>query len=1157
MSIYRGLGAATIALLQLIAPVAMGAATAPGAGCTQVLDGSRPYFRARLVTVGTQAAQTRIGIAPGHEWLIEAREQGNDAVVEVLDGAGRVLAQADHPERRSGTRRALIAPGEAQWLTLRVTGKEHAAVTGRVELVVFDVGGFGQFPQCVRALRSLVAGDADYAMAQKISLGYETATTTTARAIYLRAAGEYSTAETLLDDPADAALRGEAALAVAGVRYFDLQDWRGSVHWASLAEAQLGSRDPYRSARAQALGAAAWLEIATDIAPRSAKAGAASDPKVLLEKARRTLQRLVLFHNLRQEGYDAALQVNNIALAYLYEGRFLECIPTALNASRMFAALTETPRQALAWQNRALCYWGIGQLPAALGAFNQALKNMRPDPYPQLYLLTLNNTALLNFALGHFDESLRLHGDSLDLAIRVQNRREEAQSLYGIGVTYYALGDIAQAREYLERSLAIRSAAFDGRGRRATLRSLATVHADLGEYGQAIEFDREAVALAMTPTSLALSRIPLAAHLALAGKTAEALDILGALIGQGGVADPLVSAQARLQRASIERQSALYEAAMRDLKIASPVFERDGSVTDAFAADLERARILQLEGKWSAARVTVDRALQRSEAMRTQTANPEFRAQLQLPLRAAYDLQLDLLWRQFDTAVKAGNERAAAGIAAVAFRRADAGRARSFADIAAEQYSVAVRHELKGDLARREILYGNLAGLRFALDARLDRAGSGDARARKFASEIAGLQREVDILNNRIAARAAGHGGRADVGSLPADSAIIAYWLGAHAAYAWTVTAAGIHWARLAEPGTISMAAREFHDALTRLADVARERRWETAAVLSGEIIRPIGAWASPYRRWFFVPDAALDYVPFAALRTDSGSAAPYLIMVHDVALTPAAWMLLAKPRRREWAAANDRMLLVSDPVYERSDPRLPVPRSQGGRSSASAAPAGSALIMSNRSYQRIPGTAREARAIENELAAADIDSLSGVEASRERLLRLDWSQYRYIHIASHGYVDARMPQLSAVILSGYDERGEPIDAAVRAADLSTLTLSADVAVFSGCDTALGKEVLNEGMVGVAYAALARGAGAVVSSLWQVSDEISASLMTEFYRHLVRDSMNPVTSLSTSMRSLVSRNPSADPALWAAFQVSVVTIERLGPAAGGDAIALH
>jgi CHAT domain-containing protein len=1135
---------ALIALLQLTSFVVHGAPPVASTSCSAALDNEPPHPQ-RLATLGTAAAQATLALAPGHEWLIEARERGNDAIVEVQDGAGRLLARADHPERRTGTRRMIISSTDSRPMTLRAAGKEHEAVTGTVEIVVHDMAALSKYPPCAAALHSLAAADADYAIAQHIGRGNPASTAQTARDAYLRAAQAYLAAESLLDNPADEALRAEAALALAGVRYFDLQDWWESAKWAGTAADLFEHRDPYRHARAQALAAAAEMEMATDSASPAPAAGSGFDRKASLGQARRTLRQLFSFHARRREWYDAALQINNIGVAYTYEGRFGECVAAAGSASRMFATLGETPRRGLALQNRAVCYWGLGNLPQALEAFNRALQDLGPQPYSNLYLLTLNNTALMDYALGHFDDSLRLHDRALALAISSQNRRAEAQSLYGIGVTYYALGDLSLAREFLERSLAIRTAAFNGRGRTATLRSLATVYADLGEYHQAIAFDREAVALATAPTSRALSRIQLAVHTALAGNPEEALNILTDLTKPETVPDPLFRAQAHLARAAIERRGGAAAAALRDLAIAIPVFRSVGGVTERFSADLERARVLRLAGNLPAALAAVDQALGKSEAIRTQTSNPEFRARLQLPLRAAYDLKLDLLWQRFDRAERAGKTLEAARIAALAFHSADSARARSFADIAAQRYSPAVRSDLARDFARRETLYQNLAGLRYSLDSRLDRDGSADPRARALASEIAGVQREVDTLNNAIATRTANAASMALAPSgastpLPADAAIIAYWLGSESAYAWAVTPAGVHWTRLKDPGTITAAARAFHDSLARLADVPRERRLDSASALYAEIIRPVDPWIAPYHRWFFIPDAALDYVPFGALRADSRNESPFAVMSHDIALAPAAWMLLTPRLQPQAPRSNAGILLVSDPVYELSDPRLHL--RDAADSSPSQNPA--AAIHPDRSYQRIPGTAREAAAIQALFPAADVDVLTGFQATRERLLQLDWSRYRFIHIATHGYLDARMPQLSALVLSAYDQRGERIEEALRGADLSALTLAADVAVFSGCDTALGEDVLNEGMVGIAYSTLARGAGAVVSSLWQVPDEIGANLMTELYRHLVSDGMGPTAALSASMRSVVRRNPSADPALWAAFQVSVATMER-------------
>jgi CHAT domain-containing protein len=167
---------------------------------------------------------------------------------------------------------------------------------------------------------------------------------------------------------------------------------------------------------------------------------------------------------------------------------------------------------------------------------------------------------------------------------------------------------------------------------------------------------------------------------------------------------------------------------------------------------------------------------------------------------------------------------------------------------------------------------------------------------------------------------------------------------------------------------------------------------------------------------------------------------------------------------------------------------------------------------------------------------------LIGINATRERLLALDWSQYRFIHIATHGIVDAQVPELSALILGSYDAGGAVSDRSVRVADVSLQTLTADVAVLSACETALGKEVRSEGLVGMSSTILARGARAVVASLWPVPDEIGAHLMTEFYQHMLHDSMAPEAALGTAMRSMVLQDQRADPALWAAFQVSVATL---------------
>src|SRR5208282_6905429 len=92
-------------------------------------------------------------------------------------------------------------------------------------------------------------------------------------------------------------------------------------------------------------------------------------------------------------------------------------------------------------------------------------------------------------------------------------------------------------------------------------------------------------------------------------------------------------------------------------------------------------------------------------------------------------------------------------------------------------------------------------------------------------------------------------------------------WLGPTQAYAWVVGRAGIHWVPLGASSEIAVGARAFHEALARVVDVPVSRRLALGADLYGRILRPLDVWLTDAGSWLIVPDAALDYVPFTALR--------------------------------------------------------------------------------------------------------------------------------------------------------------------------------------------------------------------------------------------------------------------------------------------------
>src|SRR6185369_3756315 len=99
--------------------------------------------------------------------------------------------------------------------------------------------------------------------------------------------------------------------------------------------------DAYGNARAQAILAAAWLEIGTKSSSAGQTAATPTDSRLLLERARTMLASLAEFHGARGETYDRALQINNIGLSYFYEARFEPAIVYFSRANEQFEKLGE------------------------------------------------------------------------------------------------------------------------------------------------------------------------------------------------------------------------------------------------------------------------------------------------------------------------------------------------------------------------------------------------------------------------------------------------------------------------------------------------------------------------------------------------------------------------------------------------------------------------------------------------------------------------------------------------------------------------------------------------------------------------------------------------------------------------------------------------
>src|SRR6185369_11623726 len=222
----------------------------------------------------------------------------------------------------------------------------------------------------------------------------------------------------------------------------------------------------------------------------------------------------------------------------------------------------------------------------------------------------------------------------------------------------------------------------------------------------------------------------------------------------------------------------------------------------------------------------------------------------------------------------------------------------------------------------------------------------------------------------------------------------------------------------LGKSAPINDAARALHGSLRGFGLIPQQQRLSDARQLHDAVLRPIQAQLSAKRALTVVADGALHYIPFGVLQDKQ--AGRFVIQDYDVALAPSVRMLFQR-RAGQQEPPSAGMLLVADPVYGEYDSRV----ASNGPVSSAPRPARTSIIARQRGGEadaarlaRLPGTGAEAQAIRQLFRASQLDTLEGTTATRDRFLKTDFHNYRYIHIASHAVADAEIPQLSALILS-------------------------------------------------------------------------------------------------------------------------------------------
>jgi CHAT domain-containing protein len=534
----------------------------------------------------------------------------------------------------------------------------------------------------------------------------------------------------------------------------------------------------------------------------------------------------------------------------------------------------------------------------------------------------------------------------------------------------------------------------------------------------------------------------------------------------------------------------------------------------------------------------------------------------------------------------AGSDRGAAlsgkalDYAAESFRITEAGRARSLLDMLGEvhaQITEGVPADLlkrkQDNLDRQQAIAEQLTGIALA--------GDQKDKPSDLESELDKLQTEFDQIENQI--RAASPRYAALTATQPLSLAevqqkvlgdgtvLLEYALGNDASYLFAVSGSGVSLFKLPPRSDVEKLATDFRAQLIppklqrRIVgiDIAADQQRGLGIVQGpSEDLPPFVAASSALykvavepaasviadKRLLIVADGALNYIPFEALVKNSEGAdyasLNYLVKTNEIVYSPSA-SVIAAIRGNANAPSGKNVLLVADPVFSADDPRA-----KGGAGATASGDtrglglgleaavndvAGTPAATGGLRLARLAGTRTEADEISKiaKTGGAQADLWTDLNANEDNVRSRDLSGYRFVHVATHGLLDAERPQFTGVVLSLVGNKAN--DGFLRTDEIFNLKLGAPLVMLSACETGLGKEKRGEGVIGLTRAFMYAGAPTVGVSLWSVADKSTADLMTDFYKRMLTGSSPASASMRDAQLAMISGKKFSAPFYWAPF----------------------
>ncbi len=736
---------------------------------------------------------------------------------------------------------------------------------------------------------------------------------------------------------------------------------------------------------------------------------------------------------------------------------------------------------------------------------------------------------LLHHRLANMMKAMEFYQKSLILAEELKNRTFIAYARQNIGRILVSEGKYAEAMENYQKCLTLNEAIGNKRQLLYTIDSIGDLYQIQGDHAQAHEYRRRALKLGEeigNKYQLTKALIGIASTYAHKGDFAQAL-----------------------------------QSAKRAAAISLEIGERENLLHALYLIGVAYNGLKQFEES----RLAFEEAISAIESTRASFVGQDSRSAHFATHWGTYEAYIDLLMQRH-------REQPAEGHDVQAFQVSQRARARSLLELLNESRTQIDQGVVPELLARERSLKKQL-NERAEQQTRLlsgrhtaEQAESLKKEIDSLTSEYRDNQTQIRLKSPRYAALTQPQpltASEIQRDLLDADTVLLEYALSGQRSYLWVVTSTSLKSYELTNRAEIEKHVRRvvglLNDGKRWAADKTIGAEFtEAAALLSRKLLPPDVLSQIRGKRLAIVSDGALQYLPFGSLplppesnskNKNQNTESVSLAVKFEIVNLPSASALAVQRRETPDRKPPAKTIAIfADPIFSETDERLPAIKAEPSKINGAAKPDPNRVLLERAfnlsgktgeplSIPRLPFTRREADQIFAAAPSTSSFRALDFEASRENVLRPEISNYRIVHFATHAILHSEHPDLSGIVLSLVNERGEPVNGFLRLNEIYNMNLNADLVVLSACQTALGKEIRGEGLIGLTRGFMYAGTPRVVASLWKVDDVATAELMKIFYQKMLKENVRPAAALRAAKIEMMKQKRWSSPYYWAAFEL--------------------